>query len=270
MQHFAPANISLIFETYDASPPQERGSLGVGITLKQGVTCRLVEGGEPGIFVQGNRWPFPTVASVVSELTAEPIRLEIEAAFPFGCGFGMSGASALSAAYAINEWNTQHGRPTRTRQELGIIAHRAEVANATGLGDVGGQFNGGVMIKTEKYAPLTVSLLPPRPTELYVAIFGPIHTAAVIGSREKLRAVNAAGRRAMELVAQQGDALTLESLLDISLGFSVQSELLQSRKVGSLIDKIKRKGGHASMIMLGEAVVSSIPFPDCQTVEVAY
>lgn len=269
MTHFAPANISLIFETYDANPPHDRGSLGVGITLKQGVRCRVADG-EPGIFVHGQRWAFLTVAQVVREMTTEPVRLELEADFPFGCGFGMSGASALSAAYALDAWNQAHGLPGLTRTDLGMIAHRAEVANATGLGDVGGQFNGGVMIKTEIYAPLTVSLLPIRTAELYVKIFGPIHTADVIGSREKLKAVNAAGHRALEKISQIGEELTLEQLLDVSLGFAVQSDLLKSRKVGSTIDKIKRQGGHASMIMLGEAVVSNIPFPDCETVQVLY
>lgn len=267
---FAPANISLIFETYDAVPPLERGSLGVGITLKQGVHCRVADTGEPGIYVHGCKWPFPTVAAVVSQLTEVPVRLEIEAAFPFGCGFGMSGGSALSAAFALNEWNESRGRPGRPREELGLIAHRAEVANATGLGDVGGQFNGGVMMKTEKYAPLCVVQLPVRPQELHVRIFGPMHTADVIGSRERLKLVNAAGRRALDQVEALGDAVTLERLFDISLGFSVQSGLIQSRQLGQTIDKIKRRGGHATMVMLGEAVVSNIPFPDSQIVEVLY
>ncbi len=274
MSHFAPANISLIFETYEAQPPHERGSLGVGITLKQGAQCRLVEldaeQEEPGIFVHGQKWAFPTVAQVVRELTEDALRIELKAAFPFGCGFGMSGASALATAYALNERNRLLGRAVLSKEELGMIAHRAEVANATGLGDVGGQVNGGIMIKTTKYAPLTVRTLPLRPAQLYVRVFGPLHTPDVIGSRERLVAVNAAGQRALEQISQAGPSMSLEQLFDISLSFAVQSELLKDRHVGSAIDKIRRKGGHASMVMLGQAVVSTIPFPECQTVDVLY
>ena len=101
---FAPANISLVFETYEAEPPHGRGSLGVGITLTEGVRVEVsrARGGETEIVVGGEKWEFPTVRAVVGELTPVPMRLEVTAAFPFGCGFGMSGASALAAAHAVD------------------------------------------------------------------------------------------------------------------------------------------------------------------------
>src|SRR6185295_1995033 len=141
----APANISLVFETYEAQPPHGRGSLGVGITLTEGAQVRVQRHEGPGheILVSGEAWEFPTVRTVLNALSPVPLRVEIEAAFPFGCGFGMSGASALAAAFAVNQLLSLN----RGRTELGMIAHRSEVTNATGLGDVGGQFNGGIMIK---------------------------------------------------------------------------------------------------------------------------
>jgi pantoate kinase len=265
---FAPANISLVFETYEASAAGGRGSLGVGITLDEGVTAKVVPDKPPGIYVGRKKWAFPTVAQVIEEMTTVPVRIELTAAFPFGCGFGMSGASALATAYALNAWLAENGRPTKSRDELGMIAHRAEVANATGLGDVGGQFNGGIMIKTRKYEPLTVEQLPFSCDELHVQIFGPIHTADVIGSREKLGAINAAGRRALDQITDAGKSLTINELLDFSLNFAVDSELLQSSRLRDAIEKIRSASGHASMIMLGEAVVSSTPFAGSRTVKV--
>src|SRR5262245_16949050 len=98
---FAPANISLVFQTYYADPPHRLGSLGVGIPLTEGVTVRVSPHSGAGrdarheIIVRGEPWEFPTVRTVLESLSSVPLRAEIEAAWPFGCGFGMSGAAAL-------------------------------------------------------------------------------------------------------------------------------------------------------------------------------
>lgn len=265
---FAPANISLVFETYDAEPPHGRGSLGVGITLTEGVTVRVAlrAGLRHEILVRGEAWEFPTVRSVLDALSSVPLRAEIEAAWPFGCGFGMSGAAALASAFAVNQLLSLN----RGRTELGMIAHEAEVKNATGLGDVGGQYNGGVMIKRRKFEPLTVEQLPVLPQKLHVRIFGPIHTPDVINSPEKLTHINRAGRAAMEEITAAGDTLTMRRLLDISYGFSKDSGLLQSARLQESIAAAHAAGHAACMIMLGEAVVSTGPFPESREVEVLF
>ncbi len=257
---FCPANISLIFETYPAVPPHGRGSLGVGITLRDGVNVRVSR--EPlsprsMILVGGVVWDFPTVRSVLDALTEEALRVEITAAFPFGCGFGMSGASALATALAVNELlGLNHSRTA-----LGMIAHDAEVDNATGLGDVGGQFNGGIMIKTKRHQPLHVDhlLIPAQP--LHYRIHGPIPTSEVINSPEKLRQINGAGREAMATIARTGSALSMDALFSISYRFAAGSGLLQSAAVVADIAAARATGHPATMIMLGEAVISTAPFP---------
>lgn len=263
---FAPANISLVFETYDAEPPHGRGSLGVGITLTEGVTVCVSRGGGPRheVVVGGEAWEFPTVRTVLEALSPAPLRVEITAAFPFGCGFGMSGAGALASAFAVNQLLSLN----RGRTELGMTAHLAEVQNATGLGDVGGQFNGGIMIKRRKFEPLAVEQLPVPPQKLHVRIFGPIHTPDVINSREKLAHINRAGHAAMLAITRAGGTLTMRSLLDISRRFSEESGLLQSPRLRDALAAADQAGHSASMIMLGEAAVSSGPFPGSREVEV--
>ena len=64
--------------------------------------------------------------------------------------------------------------------ELAMVAHEAEVDNATGRGDVGGQFNGGFMLKTKMGAPLEVESLPIPEQTVYCRIFGPISTRDVL------------------------------------------------------------------------------------------
>lgn len=264
---FAPANISLIFETYPASPPHGRGSLGVGITLDEGVVAsvhRADAAHVAGIFVDGKEWKFPTVENVLAALGVGELHIALQAAFQFGCGFGMSGASALSVAYATNALL----KLGRSEEELGMIAHDAEVAAATGLGDVGGQFNGGIMIKTMKYQPLTVAQLPVQAEHLYVRVHGPIHTADVIGSQEKLRFINSAGHQAMADLEAAGGKLTLGKLFDVSLEFARHSGLLTSEILKETIADICATGGHATMIMLGEAIVATVPFAGSRKVRV--
>ena len=266
---FAPANISLIFETYPASPPHGRGSLGVGITLTEGVVARVQQASSKhpaGIYVHGEAWEFTTVRHVCGALTSEPLHVEITAAFPFGCGFGMSGASALATALAVNELLGLG----KTELELGMIAHHAEVSAATGLGDVGGQFNGGIMMKTVKYEPLKVSQLPLHAKTLHVRIHGPIHTADVIDSAEKLQFINSAGRAALAELTKLGQKLSLAQLMDISQEFAMKSGLLTHQEMIRTIQEIQAAGGHASMIMLGEAIVSTVPFSGSREVTVAY
>lgn len=266
---FAPANISLVFETYDASPPHGRGSLGVGITLTEGVTARAERGrgARHEIMVGGEAWEFGTVRHVLEALSPDaPLRLEVEAAFPFGCGFGMSGASALAAAFAVDHLLGLG----RSREELGMLAHHAEVQNATGLGDVGGQYNGGIMIKRRRYDYLSVEQLPVRAETLHVRIFGPILTSEVINSREKLEHINRAGHAAMQDITGAGKALTLERLFTISRDFAEESRLLVSGRLKGSIAAAEGAGHAATMIMLGEAAVSTGPFPGSRPVRVHY
>ncbi len=258
---FAPANISLIFETYEATAHHGRGSLGVGCTLDAGVVARVRRAGlgaaRSEIRVGGEVWEFPTVAQVVQRLAPEPVRVEIEAAFPFGCGFGMSGAGALATAYAL-------GRLFHLPQELlalAMVAHEAEVDNKTGRGDVGGQFNGGFMVKTVKGAPLAVEWLPIPEQTVWCKIFGPISTASLLGDAERLKEVNAAGHEALTALKRQQHEIDLPGLLRLSRDFADRSGLMSSPRVRAAVKEAEAMGGHASMIMLGEAVVSTVPIP---------
>jgi pantoate kinase len=265
---FCPANISLVFETYPAEPPHGRGSLGVGITLDAGVTVRVSRetlAKRSMILVGGEAWEFDTVRTVLANLTPEPIRVEIDAAFPFGCGFGMSGASALATALAVNELLSLD----KDRESLGMVAHHAEVSNATGLGDVGGQFNGGVMIKTRKHEPLRVDHLPVNLQALHYRIHGPILTSEVINSPEKLRLINLAGHAALTEILRAGRRLDMDGLFNLSHLFAQRSGLLTSPEVAADIAAAQAEGYAATMIMLGESVIATGPFPGSKPVRIS-
>lgn len=264
---FAPANGSLIFQTYEAGPNYGRGSLGVGFTLEAGVRVAVsrldavASGGGVGavaerssVLVAGEAWDFPTVRHVIQRLAPQPVRVEIEADFPFGCGFGMSGASALATAYALG---SLFGLPQAPR-ELALVAHEAEVENATGRGDVGGQFNGGFMMKTRIGEPLTVETLPIPETTVWCRIFGPLSTREVLRDEQTMARVNAAGAEMLAHLRSLPE-LDLETLLFWSREFAEGSGLLVSPRVRRAIAEAEQAGGRASMVMLGEAVVSNVP-----------
>ncbi len=282
---FAPANGSLIFETYEATASHGRGSLGVGFTLEAGVVARVrrLDGIPPGdpeaakpetpdpeavaaqssLLVDGVPWDFPTVRQVVARLAPTPVRVELHADLPFGCGFGMSGASALATAYALGELFALDREP----RALALVAHEAEVDQATGRGDVGGQCNGGFMVRTRIGAPLDVEWLPIGETPVWCRIFGPISTRDVLRDAATMARVNAAGRAALDRLRDIPD-VDLDRLLALSREFAEQSGLLTSARVRSAIADALAAGGQASMVMLGEAVVSSVPIPGARSYRV--
>ena len=147
---FAPGNPSCVFVICPDKDPAKMGSLGVGISLQKGVIVSAKKSRKLVVKVNDKNMYFPTVLDVIRELAEEPVFVKIKYHFPYGCGFGMSGASALATAYALNELF----KLKKTNRELAMIAHIAEVNNRTGLGDVGGQFNGGITAKYEKGNPL--------------------------------------------------------------------------------------------------------------------
>ena len=253
---FAPANVSCIFQVYGRRGSSKRGSLGVGFTLDKGAIVRVKHSEKTKIVVNGKPWNFPTVMDVVRELSTFPLEVSIASELPFGCGFGMSGASALGTALAIGKLL----RLRKTREELALVAHRSEVRNSTGLGDVAGQYTGGFMIRRRNGNPLAVERLPVSSRLVFFKAFGPIETRKVINSARKLRKINLAGAAAMARIGKKAD---LRSITEISKEFALSSGLLRDKRVKKLIGAIEKKGGKASMIMLGNAVFSTIPFKGC-------
>lgn len=260
---FAPANVSCIFRTYHGATPEETGSHGVGFTLTEGVKVEVQEG-KSEIAVRGESFDFDTVQDVIDDLAPSSVSVQIDNYFPFGSGFGMSGASALAVAFALNDLFSLG----KTREELGLVAHKAEVKNRTGLGDVAGQLRGGIMLRVDEGEPLSVKRLAIEPREIYYQVFGPIETKKVISSEEKRSSINRAGSAALESVRAMS-APSFEEIVELSKIFSYESGLLVSQKIIDVIDQVEAGGGKASMIMLGEAVFSTIPFPGSQSAQIS-
>ncbi|MBW2983832.1 hypothetical protein KY361_01850 [Candidatus Woesearchaeota archaeon] len=261
---FSPGNVSCIFRVIENKNPIKKHSLGVGFTVNHGAEVS-VKVGKNSIYFNNKKIKLPTINSVIKKLTDKSIEVRIKSKLPLGAGFGMSGACALATAYSLGKLLGK-----KSKKGLAMVAHEAEVENGTGLGDVGGQFNGGFNVKLKRGKPLSVTRLPIRDKFIYYQFFSKIETKKIINSKGKKIKINKAGDKSLKNIKKlmNGRKISLKEIIKISKGFSVDSGLLTDKKVKDLIEKIEAKGGNASMIMLGNAVFSDIPFAGSKRVKI--
>src|SRR3989338_8875486 len=240
---FAPANISCIFRIHEHKNPRWMGSSGVGFTVNEGVVVSVkATNNEKNIIKFSNKKIiFPTVESIIKKLNKnnENFEINIESKLPLGCGFGLSGASALATAYALNKLLNLK----KNQKELAIIAHTAEAENKTGLGDVVNQFYGGFCVKSKPSSHFIVKRLNINGINVYCKYFGRISTKSIITNPKLKNKINKSASIALNKIK-------------ISKGFAVGSGLLKDKNTIEAIKNIEKNKGNASMIMLGNAVFS--------------
>ena len=280
---FAPANISCIFVIKKTEKPEKSGSLGMGFTVNKGVLVtvkklynnkkfikkinnnlksnkKIINNDKKNqniIYFNNKKIDFTTVNSVAEKLTDEKLIVSIKSDFPLGMGFGISGAAAIATSYALNKLL----KLKKSKKELAMIAHVAEVVNSTGLGDVVNQYFGGFLAKYEPSCKFKAVRLPIKNRAVYCKYFSPIETKKVISDEKIKNKVNNAGIEALNKIKALNNKNTnLKTIMKISKEFSINSGLLKNKKVIDAIKNIENDNGNASMIMLGNAVFSDIKF----------
>ncbi len=255
---FAPGNISGVFKIVADPDPTKMHSLGMGLTVSDGVVATVRPADRTTISFNGQDIAFPTVVSALSRLTSQPLQVEIETALQLSAGFGLSGASALAVVWAVNDLLDLG----KTEHDLAMIAHVAEVENLTGLGDVCAQYRGGCLVKLTAGDPLGAERLSVPDQPIYYQYFGPIHTSDVLADVERRARINAAADSALETLKElvRLDAVDFNACVRLSKRFAVDSGLLTDDRVRRIIEEVEAEGGSASMIMLGHAVFSTRSF----------
>ncbi|OGG30587.1 hypothetical protein A3A63_01965 [Candidatus Gottesmanbacteria bacterium RIFCSPLOWO2_01_FULL_46_9] len=170
----------------------------------------------------------------------------------------MSGASALACAYATNELLHLKKPPL----VLAKVAHRAEVASKTGLGDVVNQYYGGFFVKFVTSARFIVRKLPITDTTLYCMSHGKLLTSSILSDTTMIKKINSEARLAlteMKALLEKKNILSFGDIAPIANRFTKKTGLLTD-KLASDIQALEKKGGHAAMILLGNALASDIPF----------
>ena len=259
---FAPGNISGLFKIIAHNDPAKMHSLGWGFTVEDGVEVSVSRSSTRPTSVTFNGKPidFPTVTSALDDLAPESLSVEITSKLPLSSGFGLSGAATYASLIAANHLLDR----SKNRDELAMIAHVAEVRNLTGLGDVCAQHNGGCLVKTIAGHPLAAHRFDMPSVPVYWRYFGKIRTSEILADHDRHELINRSAERALaeiEAAIERGNGITFSDLIALALDFAKSSGLLMDERVERAIGQAQANGGTATMIMLGNAVFSTAPFP---------
>ncbi len=259
---FSPAHITGFFkaEFDQSSRPELQGSLGAGFSIRKGVTTTVQvqdsEFSDHVITVSGYQ-PDNTQVSefVVSEFLKNIegkyfLKIHHDIKVPVGYGLGCSAAVALSLVYALNSaFKTNY-----TKEQLGRMAHNAEVICRTGLGDVLASYHGGFEIRIKGGAP-GIGQIKKISSESYSAImicFSPISTKQFL--KERLTSINGLGGKMVETLVQTKD---IDQFHDYSLEFANYVNII-TPKMKSVIDELKLEGIKCGVALFGETIFALV------------
>ena len=264
---FSPAGISSFFEicdrTSDGMPiaDLERvGSRGGGFGIQKGVLTEVAvseaEMTTIRVFINGKFAPeaetTKTVLQMLLKKTERACNVVVnhEVEVPIGAGFGTSAGGALTAGLALSK---ALDLPL-TYNQIGRIAHVAEVQCKTGLGTVGPLMLGGCIVTVEPGAP-GVSVIDRIPLNddyrIVAGVFGSTPTKQVLTSAEKRREVNRYGRRTLDAILAEP---SVENFMACCLDFAEKAGFMTPH-VRQLV-KLAEKAGAVGVAqnMVGEAV----------------
>lgn len=253
-----PAAISFIFKAFlptESSSFEDYrkfGSSGVGSTVDQNVVVSVVESNRFEIIFNGKKINIPTVITAVKIITKRRLSISIKSVLPPGCGFGISGASTLATIAASNKLL----KLKLNRERLAEIAHFAEIAEKTGLGTIATQITGGFLIKKKQGLPPVFKKLNFNGAKIFASVIKPLKTPGILNDKNRISQINLAADRAF-IKLKDKDNFTMGKLLDISYTFCSENSLI-SPETDLLIKKIRNSGGHATMAILGQTVLSDV------------
>jgi pantoate kinase len=265
---FAPAAISSFFEICDRNSNgkpildlEKVGARGGGFGLQKGITSQVTileaETNQIQVFINGNLSP----EAKTTEITLETLLGKAENTYnvtvnhnvevPIGAGFGTSAGGSLTAGLALKE---ALDLPL-TSNQVGKVAHVAEIKCQTGIGTISSLVQGGgCVLVVEPGAPgnCIVDRIPLEPNYVLVAgVFKSIPKTTVFASTQKRREVDRCGRKTLDNIL---DDPCLENFLTCCWEFALDAGFATAR-VRELV-RIANKAGAigAAQNMVGEAV----------------
>src|SRR2546428_11174788 len=261
---FSPCQITGFFSVHDTpSDPLKIGSTGAGVNLQQGVTTsvRISRASRTKLAISFNGKPLahPVVSRTVVqehlESKSETLRVTVshKAILPMGCGYGTSGAGALSLSLALNQALGSY----LSEIEAAQIAHKAEVKHKTGLGTVTSAFYGGLLIRTRAGAPgigEVKRIIPSSSLRVVSGAFGPISTAGVLTDNGLRTRINQCGRGLVSLQTKSPEANTF---IRLSRRFADCLGIFSPR-LREAIASMQRGQILSSMMMIGESLFTVV------------
>jgi pantoate kinase len=265
---FAPAAISSFFEIHDTqngkpiSDLEKVGATGGGFGLQKGVYTKVTAQEAPRncINILINSKPAAeakTTRQVIETLLGKTsakydVTVEHQIEVPIGAGFGTSAGGALTAGLALRE---ALALPL-TYNQIGKIAHVAEIQCQTGLGTVSSlTFSGGCVLVVEPGAPgiCQIDRIPITPDYMVVAGFykSELPKKTVLSSPQKKQKINRYGKKTLDAILAEP---SLENFLECCWEFS-QKAGFATENTCELVRMAKNAGAvGAAQNMIGEAV----------------
>ncbi|MFQ6130174.1 MAG: pantothenate kinase [Candidatus Hadarchaeaceae archaeon] len=262
---FVPAHISGFFQVCDESPePEQKGSRNCGPCIDAGVLTKVkVESAartSVSIYINNKRAPGAktTLAAVENLLSLAhgPLRVKVahSCQVPIGAGYGASGAGALGATLALSEALGLR----LPRERIVATAHVAEVTCRTGLGDVGAQALGGLVIGLEPGAPphgRWERIRFPKNVKVVCGTFAGLPTTKLLreeGFRERSKQL---GGLALKKLLEKP---TPQNFMRVSSEFAEAFGLLDD-ELRELLEAVSKAGASGvSQVMLGRAAFALV------------
>jgi pantoate kinase len=262
---FVPGHITGFFEICEGSDALHTGSRGCGVVVSKGVyttvKAKKASKNEVHVYINGKPCDCPVTTAAIEEilkLAEGKYRVEVfhKLELPMKYGFGLSAAGSLGAVLAVAKALGLN----LTLNDCGSIAHCAEVANKTGLGDVIAECTGGVVLRKKPGAPGIgrVDKIPCNESVVAFILGGELETKSVLLSGQKKRRIAAAGRGCMDTFLKNP---SVENFMRLSKKFASKAGLMD-KKVYSAVKELEKKNIEASMIMLGNSIFTLTKEPE--------
>jgi pantoate kinase len=282
---FAPAAISSFFEIYDKTSDgkpifdlEKLGARGGGFGLQRGVltTVNLEKAQNNKIKVFFNsklsleaKTTLRVAENLLKKTTATyEVTIEHIIEVPIGTGFGTSAGGALTTGLAL-----KHALELPlTHNQIGKIAHVAEIECQTGLGTVSAlTLGGGCILVVDPGAPgiCQIDRIPITPDYVVVAGFfkSNIPKHVIFSSPRKKEEINRYGSKTLEAIMAEP---SLENFLKCCWDFA-QKAGFATKRVHELVKVAKLAGAIGSaQNMVGEAVHSLVHEENARSVEEAF
>jgi pantoate kinase len=280
---FSPSGISSFFEICDTetdgnpiSDLERIGARGGGFGIQKGVMTQVdvskAEDDSIHVLINGKDAPEAETTKTVVQMLLDKVSEKYKVAVkhnvevPIGAGFGSSAGGALTTALALSKALGLN----LTYNQIGRIAHVAEVKCKTGLGTVGPLMLGGCILTIEPGAPgiAIIDRIPMSTDYVIVAgVFGPISTKEVLASNEKRLAVNKWGKKTLEKILSKP---SLENFLSCCYDFAEKTGFM-TKRVKTLIKLAKEAGAiGATQNMVGEAIHALTTLENAENVVQAF
>jgi pantoate kinase len=273
---FVPGHISGFFQVCEASDPERKGSRNCGPCINVGVTTHVeVQPGERTnikIFINDKQAPEARTSFVAAEQilrdASEPSDVVIKhySQVPIGAGYGASGAGAFGVALAL----PKALGVTISKTEAARVAHVAEVTCGTGLGDVGAQMTGGLVIGIEPGAPphgRWQRISVPDNIRIVCGTLGPLLTKELLRDKKILERSKKYGGIAIRKLLSSPE---IKNFMDVSSEFAESMGLLDD-DMRALMEAATSAGAMgASMVMLGKAVFAPVEKENVAAVKKAF